>query len=140
MSVGCTPTRDMDLLMLAHGELGFIARVRTQVHLMRCSACRKRLEHFVAISSVLNTAVAGLHPSQFQMSPRSITKAAHRTTTGVTLALLLVIVVAATELYMTAYHGSFWVPSMKSIGSPDTGYNGKVLTGGEKVESCETTH
>jgi len=122
----------MDLLMLAHGELGPIGRVRTQLHLLRCPTCRKRLEHFVAISSVLNTAVAGLHPSQFGMSPKRITRAAHRTATGVTLALVLVIAVAATEIYMTAFHGGPWVP--RPFGSPDTGYNGKVLS---SSESCE---
>ena len=43
--------REMDLLMMAHGETTGVGKVKAQLHLVACSECRARLKKFYAVSS-----------------------------------------------------------------------------------------
>lgn len=54
--MGCEE-RDQDLLMMAHGELSWSARLRLTVHLLHCVNCRERYAQFVAVSSALARAI-----------------------------------------------------------------------------------
>lgn len=63
MTMPCSPRRDMNLVMLAHGELKGSEWVATRIHMTCCSTCRRRFAHFAAVSRVLKTGVLGMSTS-----------------------------------------------------------------------------
>jgi len=52
--------RDRDLLLLAHGALPLMPRLRLALHLRRCAECQARLREFGQTSSALAAGIRGL--------------------------------------------------------------------------------
>jgi len=81
--------RDADLLLLAHGELGFAARVRTRTHVERCPRCRKRIAEFGVVSAALASA---LGPTVSERTGRKQPKPAMAAGPVLTVAALLIVI------------------------------------------------
>ncbi len=88
------PPWDQDLLLLAHGALPLLTRLRVQAHLLRCSVCRARLSHLLRASAFLAAAVRGPDLPPWSLS-RAVARARPRpalwraAVAGVLLAVLL---------------------------------------------------
>lgn len=54
--MSCTD-RDQDLLLLAHGELPLLPRLRLLAHLRRCPRCRQRQADLAGVSAALAGAI-----------------------------------------------------------------------------------
>jgi hypothetical protein len=55
--------RDAELLLLAHGELGWWQRIKPLAHLCCCGGCRRRFREFAKVSAFfLSAARAGATP------------------------------------------------------------------------------
>jgi hypothetical protein len=50
--------RDEMLLMLAHGQLGLVQRVKTSLHARNCPHCKARLARYAALSGGLSVVLA----------------------------------------------------------------------------------
>jgi hypothetical protein len=80
---------------MAHGQLHGLAKLGLWLHLIRCKSCKRRLEHFGAVSGLLRAAVLGLHPSSADFGMRQTPDEGWRLPSPRRVALLTTVVIVA---------------------------------------------
>jgi hypothetical protein len=89
-----------DILLLIHGELGFVDRIRVQAHLSRCADCRKKRDSLAAASRAIGAAVRP--PESAPWSPPSAARSRRIPSTRL-IAAVVFLLASSAYLAFTIY-------------------------------------
>jgi anti-sigma factor ChrR (cupin superfamily) len=109
-------SQDQDLLLLAHGELSNVMRLKTQIHVVFCSVCRRRLEKMEGASRLLADTIRESDLGRWNLPTPHGAVAAARTATLWSAAIILAI--ALTLIVIThVVHNRSMTPGTHSLSS-----------------------
>src|SRR5580698_10349960 len=77
------------ILLMVHGELGFVDQVRVKAHLSRCVKCRAARDTFAATSHLIGAAIRSQDMTPWV--PNKVSRSIRIPSTRTTVALLIII-------------------------------------------------
>ena len=88
-----------NILLMIHGELGFVERMRVKAHLSQCADCRKTYDALTTASRMIGAAIRS--PEMARWAPASAGRQYRIPTVGTIVGLLIIL---ASGVFLTAIY------------------------------------